>query len=112
MTVLLYAVGSLLVFELGIALYQFAQAIAGATGGIRVEAVSVGIGPVLFARRIRGWEIRFSAFPWGGYTKFKGLSDPDDPAEDDSGSFDKASLSTRLVTVLIGPITSLILLRG
>jgi membrane-associated protease RseP (regulator of RpoE activity) len=108
-TILLYGLGTLLVFELGVAIYQFAQAIAGAAGGIQVEAVSVGFGPVLFSRKIGGWEIRISAFPWGGYTRFKGTPDPEDPVQDDTGRFHRASIITRIVTVLIGPITNLVL---
>lgn len=103
MTALLYGLGAFLLYTLGIAAYQFAMAIVGKWAGARIEVVSIGAGPKLFSLKIGEWEVRLSALPYGGYTKFKG-DDPDDPDADPVGSFNRVPVICRLATFVSGPL--------
>jgi membrane-associated protease RseP (regulator of RpoE activity) len=105
LTIVIYGFAAALTYFLGTAIYVLAQAFVGIAGGIKVKAISVGFGPVLFNRRVRGCEVRLSACPWGGYTQFHGW-EPDE-SEDQAGSYRLASPWTRMAICAIGPITNL-----
>lgn len=58
---------SILVF-----VHEMGHLLAGLAVGIKAEAFSIGFGPVIFRKEINGIDFRLSAFPFGGYCKFKG----------------------------------------
>lgn len=114
------------------AAYVTAQAIIGHCLGLIVEKVSIGYDvPESLRLRIRGryWHWQIGLLLIGGYTKFKNSDVPsmdvrsDDRARsvDDSwnasemthlenaGSFEAATLGRRIVILLVGPFTSLII---
>jgi membrane-associated protease RseP (regulator of RpoE activity) len=104
-TILIYGFGAALTYFLATAVYVLAQAFVGIAAGIKAEAISVGFGPVLFRRTVRGCELRLSAIPWGGYTKFRGMEPAG--ADEPPGSYLRASPWMRMAVCLIGPITNL-----
>jgi regulator of sigma E protease len=56
-----------LLFALAILVHEFGHFIVAVSLGLRVEAFSIGFGPALWKKRIRGVEYRLSAIPLGGY---------------------------------------------
>ena len=54
-------------FALAIIVHEFGHFIVALKLGLRVEAFSVGFGPVLWKKRVNGVEYRLSAIPLGGY---------------------------------------------
>ena len=54
-------------FSLAIAIHEFGHFVAAIKLGLKVEAFSLGFGPVLWKKTHRGVEYRLSAIPLGGY---------------------------------------------
>lgn len=52
--------------------HEFGHFLAAKLFGVKVEAFSVGFGPVLLHRKIRGTDYRLSLLPLGGYCAMKG----------------------------------------
>ena len=63
----LYILACVLLFSLAIAIHEFGHFIAALKLGLRVEAFSIGFGPVLWKKTVNGVEYRISAIPLGGY---------------------------------------------
>lgn len=59
--------------------------------GVKVEAFSLGMGPVLLHKKIRGTDWRLSLFPIGGYCSMKGEADADFAYENPEAVIDKDS---------------------
>lgn len=55
--------------------HEFGHFLAAKLFGVKVESFSVGFGPVLLHRRIRGTDYRLSLIPLGGYCGMKGEKD-------------------------------------
>ncbi|MCR4734632.1 MAG: site-2 protease family protein [Treponema sp.] len=55
--------------------HEFGHFFAAKLFGVKVEAFSVGMGPVIFHKKIKDTDWRFSAFPIGGYCGMKGEND-------------------------------------
>jgi len=72
----LYIVACVLLFALAIIVHEFGHFIVALKLGLRVEAFSVGFGPVLWKCRRNGVEYRISAIPLGGYVSIPDV-DPD-----------------------------------
>ena len=62
-----YIVACVLLFALAILVHEFGHFIAALKLGLRVEAFSIGFGPVLWKYVRNGVEYRLSAIPLGGY---------------------------------------------
>ncbi|MBF5051041.1 putative zinc metalloprotease [Candidatus Clavichlamydia salmonicola] len=83
--------------------------------GMTVEIFSIGFGPVLFRKKIKGVEWRISIIPFGGYVKIFGM-DWSDLSEKNSinnqegplGFFQFAAWK-RILVLLAGPVANLIL---
>lgn len=58
-----------------IVFHEFGHFIAAKLFGVKVESFSVGFGPILFHRTIRGTDYRLSLIPLGGYCGMKGEND-------------------------------------
>ena len=64
---ILYIVACVLLFALAILVHEFGHFIVARKLGLRVEAFSIGFGPVLWRKKVDGVEYRISALPLGGY---------------------------------------------
>ena len=62
-----YIVVCVLLFALAILVHEFGHFIVARKLGLRVDAFSIGFGPVLWKRKVDGVEYRISALPLGGY---------------------------------------------
>ncbi|MBO5940384.1 MAG: site-2 protease family protein [Kiritimatiellae bacterium] len=56
-----------LLFSFAIFIHEFGHFLAARWRGLRVDAFSIGFGPVLWKKKISGVEWRISAIPFGGY---------------------------------------------
>ena len=63
----LYIAICVALFALAILVHEFGHFIVALKLGLRVEAFSIGFGPVLWKKRVNGVEYRLSAIPLGGY---------------------------------------------
>ncbi len=83
--------------------------------GVKVETFSIGFGPEIFGfNDKRGTRWRFSLLPLGGYVKMKGELLKTEEISDiknnsNSGSFSEASLKSRTLIILSGPLANLLL---
>ncbi len=64
---LFYIVVCVLLFALAILIHEFGHFIVALKLGLRVEAFSIGFGPVLWKKKVNGVEYRLSSIPLGGY---------------------------------------------
>jgi regulator of sigma E protease len=96
--------------------HEFGHYLAGRAMGVEVEAFSIGWGPKIASFKRGGTEWRISAFPLGGYCKFKGEESfrqalerklPELPRE--PGSLYGASPWRRIVVSVAGPLANVIL---
>ena len=63
----LYILACVLLFALAILIHEFGHFLVARRLGLRVDAFSIGFGPVLWKKKIDGVEYRLSALPLGGY---------------------------------------------
>lgn len=69
-----------LLFSFAIFIHEFGHFLAARWRGLRVEAFSIGFGPVLWKKLIDGVEWRISAIPFGGYVAIPDV-DPEGTAK-------------------------------
>ena len=62
-----YIVLCVLLFALAILIHEFGHFIVALKLGLRVEAFSIGFGPVIWKKKVNGVEYRLSSIPLGGY---------------------------------------------
>ena len=55
--------------------HEFGHFLAALLFGVKVESFSIGFGPVLLHKNIRGTDFRLSLIPLGGYCGMKGEND-------------------------------------
>ena len=55
--------------------HEFGHFIAAKLFGVKVESFSIGFGPILLHKKIRGTDYRLSLIPLGGYCGMKGEND-------------------------------------
>lgn len=72
----LYIIACVLLFALAILIHEFGHFIVARKLGLRVEAFSIGFGPVLWKKKVNGVEYRLSALPLGGYVSIPDI-DPE-----------------------------------
>lgn len=81
--------------------HELGHLLAGLMVGIKAEAFSIGFGPALIKKDIRGIRFQISCIPFGGYCKFKGeVSEDEKVGEDD---FINMSPLKRIVVYFAGP---------
>ena len=77
--------------------------------GVRVLRFSVGIGPVVYSRRVGETEYALSAIPFGGYVKMLGEEDGEEFEPADSGrAFSARPPGQRMLIVAAGPLFNFI----
>ncbi len=74
--------------------------------GIDVEEFMVGVGPVLYSRRVDSTLYTIRALPFGGACRFKGMFDEE---EEDEDSWEFAPVWGRIATVFAGPFMNFVL---
>lgn len=100
---------SILVF-----VHEMGHLLAGLAVGIKAEAFSIGFGPIIFRKEINGIDFRLSAFPFGGYCKFKGeipedadisenVENLDTKKESEEDDFLNISPLKRIIVYFAGP---------
>ncbi|MFP4375663.1 MAG: site-2 protease family protein [Spirochaetales bacterium] len=97
-------------------IHELGHLVAAKAVGIEVEAFSLGWGKKLIGYTWRGTEYRISVFPVGGYCKMKGeqsyaaaLDNDEQEIPEEEGSFFTAAPWKRIVTLLAGPLSNLVL---
>jgi regulator of sigma E protease len=107
-TALFYTLTFVIALAVLIIVHEFGHFIVAKRLGVRVLRFSVGIGPIIFARRIGETEYALSAIPIGGYVKMLGEEDGEtvDPA-DAERAFSAKPLGHRAAIVAAGPLFNL-----
>ena len=88
-TTILYICACVLLFSLAIAIHEFGHFIVALKLGLRVEAFSIGFGPILWKKTVNGVEYRLSAIPLGGYVSIPDVDPEGTKALEGGGAADK-----------------------
>ena len=103
-----------LLFSFAIFIHEFGHFLAARWRGLRVDAFSIGFGPVLWRKVFRGVEWRLSAIPFGGYVAIPDV-DPEGTAKaqgTSSGATVGGKVATPLDSIIVavaGPIGNIVL---
>ena len=104
-----------LLFSFAIFIHEFGHFLAARWRGLRVDAFSIGFGPVLWKKRINGVEWRISAIPFGGYVAIPDV-DPEGTAkvQGSEGKQDEpvGKVATPLDSIIVavaGPLGNIVL---
>ena len=113
-TFLISLIGFFVVLTPLIFFHELGHYFAAIKSGVKVDSFSIGFGPEIFGytdKKNTRW--KFSLIPLGGYVKMKGelvnLSDKIEKNSLEKDSFLQASLFSRFVIVLSGPLANLFL---
>ena len=101
------AILGLAVFSVIVIVHEFGHLLAARWVGVNVNRFSVGFGPVLASKTIRGIQFALSAFPLGGYVRMAG-DDPRDRNALKAGDFFAAAWWRRVIIALGGPVANFI----
>lgn len=105
----------LIILGIIVFLHEGGHFLAALACGVKVEAFSIGMGPVLLHKKIRNIDWRISLFPIGGYCSMKGENDYQNSETDSDFSVcDKDSLYgvsplKRALIAFSGPLANLLL---
>ena len=77
---ILWAVGAILLFGVAVIVHEFGHFLAAKLLGFQVDAFSVGFGPAIWRKKVRGVVYRVGCIPLGGYVALPQL----DPSEMDA----------------------------
>lgn len=77
---ILWAVGAILLFGLSVLIHEYGHFLAARLLGFQVDAFSIGFGPALWQKKIKGVNYRIGCIPLGGYVALPQL----DPSEMDA----------------------------
>ena len=113
-TTIIYICACVLLFSLAIAIHEFGHFIVALKLGLRVEAFSIGFGPVLWKRTVNGVEYRLSAIPLGGYVSIPDVDPEGTKALEGGGAADKEARKRipawkELLVSVAGPAMNIVL---
>ena len=104
-----------LLFSFAIFIHEFGHFLAARWRGLRVDAFSIGFGPVLWKKLIKGVEWRISAIPFGGYVAIPDV-DPEGTAKaqgsegkNSSTAGKKATPLDSIIVAVAGPLGNVVL---
>lgn len=107
---------SALVFGILVFIHELGHYLAARRAGIKVEAFSIGFGPVIHRWFDKvGTEWRLSILPLGGYVKLHGFEDPASMTQEERDlleegrTFHSKPLLSRIMVVAMGPIFNFVL---
>lgn len=114
---ILYIVACVLLFALAILVHEFGHFIVALKLGLKVEAFSIGFGPVLWKTTKNGVEYRLSAIPLGGYVSIpdvdsegtKALESSSAKATEDKGEKAKIPAWKEIAVAVAGPAMNVVL---
>ena len=105
----------ILLFSFAIFIHEFGHFLAARWRGLKVDAFSIGFGPVLWRKKLNGVEWRISAIPFGGYVAIPDV-DPEGTAkmqgadDDECDSPAKAATPVDAIIVAVaGPMGNIVL---
>lgn len=96
---------AIIVFSLIIIFHELGHFTLAKLNGIRVEEFSLGLGPTLFGKTIKGTKFSLKLLPFGGACMM-GEDDVEDQAE---GSFNSKSVWARISVIVAGPVFNFIM---
>ncbi len=100
---ILSIVGALLGLGIVVFVHEIGHFIIARRTGIKIEAFSIGFGPVLWHKEKDGVDYRFSAIFCGGYVKLAGMESKGDvPVHEIPGGFYAANPKNRSITAFAG----------
>ncbi len=102
-------IAALLLLGFLVFIHELGHFLAGVAMKVPVEVFSVGFGPVLLKKNIRGVQFQVAILPFGGYCKFKGESPSEDGVKNDEDSFLNISPLKRIFIYFLGPFFNYIL---
>jgi regulator of sigma E protease len=109
---LLDNIGHIVLVAIGVGLlifiHELGHFLAARWAGARIDAFSLGFGPVLIGVKRGETEYRLSAIPLGGYVKFAG-ENPGEGDEDDPRNFQNLPIYKRAIVAVAGPFSNFIL---
>lgn len=94
-------IGAIILLSVLVFVHEMGHLLAGLAVGIKAEAFSIGFGPIIFKKEIKGIDFRLSVIPFGGYCKFKGEVSEDGKTEE--GDFLNMSPLKRIIVYFAGP---------
>ncbi|MGN1133926.1 MAG: site-2 protease family protein, partial [Oscillospiraceae bacterium] len=96
---------TIIIFSVIILIHELGHFIAAKSCGIKVNEFAIGMGPALFKKQKGETLYAIRAFPIGGYCSMEG----EDDDSDDERSFNKKSVSKKILVVVAGVIMNMIL---
>ncbi len=112
MNIVLTVVVTVLIFGVLIALHELGHYLAARAFHVGIREYSIGMGPKLWQKQGKYNKITLRALPIGGYVDMVGESSDDDgSAPEDAGKtpLNKKPIWQRMIIVLAGPLTNIIL---
>ena len=116
MSVVLQVLTGLIALGFVVFVHELGHFIAAIFCGVEVQTFSIGWGPILFRKKIKGTEYRISALPLGGYCGMKGEHAFNDALEKgldsiphETGSFYSTHPLKRIIISVSGPLANLLL---
>ena len=98
---------AILIFGLIIVVHEYGHFIVARKSGITVEEFAVGMGPLLYGKKVGDTLYSLRAIPLGGYCKMLGADE--DSQEDVEGSFNSKSVYARIAVISAGSIMNILL---
>ena len=92
-----------------IVVHESGHFLAATLQGIRVNSFSIGFGPVLLERRVRGVQFALRAIPLGGFVGFPDDEDDNPIADDDPDLLRNRPLLQRALVISAGVLANLLL---
>ena len=110
----LYILACVLLFSLAIAIHEFGHFIVALKLGLRVEAFSIGFGPILWKKTVNGVEYRISAIPLGGYVSIpdvdpEGTKRLEGGGETDKDRRERIPAWKEILVAVAGPAMNIVL---
>ena len=108
----LYIAACVLLFALALLIHEFGHFVVARKLGLRVEAFSIGFGPVLWKKKVGDVEYRLSALPLGGYVSIPDI-DPEGTKALEGAGAEKAKVRIpawkEVLVAVAGPFMNLVL---
>ena len=112
----LYIIACVLLFAFAILIHEFGHFIVARKLGLRVDAFSIGFGPVLWKKKVNGVEYRLSALPLGGYVSLPDIDPEGTNALEGEGGSPKESAEAvqipewkKILVAFAGPFMNIVL---
>lgn len=104
---------SIIVFSLIVIVHELGHFLVAKKVGICVQEFSVGMGPLLFSKRVGETEYSVRALPFGGFCRMQGESGEEDEkavsSYDPSHSFTNKTVGERIAVIFAGPAMNFVL---